>query len=655
VTRAVGRLTSDRQLWPRLILWILIAAFACTFSWLSVARHLAYQSHAFDLGNMSQAVWNTAHGNLFRFTDMAVGSTVLTSRLAIHVEPLLVPLSLLYWVHSGASILLVVQAVVVALGAWPLYALAASLLQRPWLSLVFPFAYLAHPSLQNAVLDDFHPVTLSACLLAWAMYCIWSGRLSWYAVAAILAASTKEEISLLIAMLGLPLLLRGHRIAGIVSIVAGMGWFLICVVVIIPHYNPAGHSPYLSRYAYLGHGLSDILRHLLFHPGTAVHALLSDGRRPYLLYVVHPVGLVSLLGGPVLLLALPGVAINLLSADASMYSGFYQYSAEVVPYAVVAAVVGAYWTLRALRRMRTSRHRLVLPVVCALVLLGSITDCWKWGFTPLSSGYVAPSAGAHQALETQIVREIPPDATVAAADEIEPHVSDRRWAYLLPTIRPSNGPRARYIVLDASIPASPFGPRALHAVALNALQHGYRVRRAEDGILLLQRGDGRGLGPAPNFLDFAFGLPGTIAPLPVRWGNLELLGYVAHPRGGVLDRARPAVSVETYWRITGRISKSAHLSLLASPAYATTPPPVGRNWLRTGDSPTLAWLPLRTWHTGAVYHVAFVPLVPSSLKLGRVEVALRVTGLGPAYVRSGGHAVRGADDTVRLVTVSVTP
>ncbi len=86
---------------PWVLLGIMVLAFAIGFSWLSLLRHDAFQSHAFDLGNMDQAVWNTLHGHLLRFTDMAVGSRVLTNRLAIHVEPILPLLALLYLMHAG--------------------------------------------------------------------------------------------------------------------------------------------------------------------------------------------------------------------------------------------------------------------------------------------------------------------------------------------------------------------------------------------------------------------------------------------------------------------------------------------------------------------------------------------------------------------------
>jgi len=107
---------------------VLSLLFAGVMGWLSAARHRAYQSHAFDLGNMDQAVWNTAHGQPLRFTDMSVHGRVLTDRLAIHVEPLLAVFAPLYLVYPHVSVLLVAQAVVVASGAVPAYLLARSVL-----------------------------------------------------------------------------------------------------------------------------------------------------------------------------------------------------------------------------------------------------------------------------------------------------------------------------------------------------------------------------------------------------------------------------------------------------------------------------------------------------------------------------------------------
>ena len=46
----------------RAILWPSVAAFSVGFAALSIGRQRAFNTGRFDLGNMTQAVWATAHG-----------------------------------------------------------------------------------------------------------------------------------------------------------------------------------------------------------------------------------------------------------------------------------------------------------------------------------------------------------------------------------------------------------------------------------------------------------------------------------------------------------------------------------------------------------------------------------------------------------------
>ena len=50
----------------RVLLWPAIAAFAVGFAALSIGRQRAFNTGRFDLGNMTQAVWATAHGHFLR-------------------------------------------------------------------------------------------------------------------------------------------------------------------------------------------------------------------------------------------------------------------------------------------------------------------------------------------------------------------------------------------------------------------------------------------------------------------------------------------------------------------------------------------------------------------------------------------------------------
>jgi uncharacterized membrane protein len=626
---------------------LIVLAGAC-FTWLSLARHGAYQSHAFDLGNMDQAVWNTMHGDWLRFTDMNVHGTVLTSRLGIHVEPLLLLISLFYFVHASPDTLLVIQAVVVASGAVPAYLLARETIGSRWLALVFPAAYLLHPSLQNAVLDDFHAVTLSACFLFWALYFAFRGNVGLFAVAAALAISTKEEVALVVAMLGLLLMYRRKVLAGALTVISGVLWFVLCVKVIIPAYNPTGQSPYLARYTYLGHGLGGVVKGIVVHPLTVARTLTSAPRLGYLGDLLSPVGFVTLLALPAFLLAAPALLINMLSSDSTMYSGFFQYSAEIIPFAVGAAAIGAGTVVRWTSTLSVRSHW-VPPAICILVLAAAGLNTWRYGFTPLARGYIVPAAGAHQQRENAVLQTVPGSAVVAAADELEPHLSDRRWIYRLPTVHPHNGPQAQYIVLDASVPSTPIEPHTLHTVVMHALQHGYGISRADDGLLLLQKGARARFLPA-SFYSFIYDATTTMTPLRVRWGPLELVGAVVHPRDGLVNRSRPAIALETYWRVLGRISPRAWIAFEMSPVYSGRHPRFSQLWTAEYDSPTWDWLPLDRWTQGHTIRAVSLGMLPVPESMGSIDVGVQVHGLGPAY---GGTDVPGTRNTTLIGTVDV--
>src|SRR5712692_5746230 len=112
-----------------------MALYAIMLSWLSLARHEAHQTNALDLGYYSNTLWNTIHGQPFRFTTYHEANFVFPdfdpnaikqqeNLLAYHVEPILLPLSLLYLFWPDPRVLLIVQSLVLASGAWPVYQIA---------------------------------------------------------------------------------------------------------------------------------------------------------------------------------------------------------------------------------------------------------------------------------------------------------------------------------------------------------------------------------------------------------------------------------------------------------------------------------------------------------------------------------------------------
>src|SRR5262249_7207949 len=182
----------------RPLLWIAIAAYATAFAALSVLRHDAFNTGRFDLGNMVQAVWSTAHGHFLDTTDL---TGLQFNRLGAHVDPVLVLFAPLWRIWPSPEMLLVSQAIIVALGALPAFWLGRRWLREDRLAVAGAVAYLMAPGLMHATLFDFHPVTLAAPLL---LFCIWaaeSDRWVVLGICAALACLCQEQVGVLIAVL----------------------------------------------------------------------------------------------------------------------------------------------------------------------------------------------------------------------------------------------------------------------------------------------------------------------------------------------------------------------------------------------------------------------------------------------------------------------
>ena len=160
----------------------------------------AYSTGRFDVGNLTQTVWSTAHGRFLEMTDVQ-GEQI--SRLGAHFDPLVALLAPLWWLWPSPELLLVVQTICVALGAVPVFLLARKHLGSDWSGLAFALVYLLYPPTQWLVVDDFHPVALAAPLLLAAIWFLDEGRLLPFALCAGAACLTKEQIGLVVAVLGI--------------------------------------------------------------------------------------------------------------------------------------------------------------------------------------------------------------------------------------------------------------------------------------------------------------------------------------------------------------------------------------------------------------------------------------------------------------------
>src|SRR5262249_40018959 len=186
--------------WP-LCVWAAMLAWSVSLFFVVRDHYLKFHLGRYDLGNMVQAVWTTAHGHPLETTNEGTGEQMV--RLGSHVDPILAALTPLWMVAPTALTLIAIQVVAVASGALPLFWLARRELGSEKVAGVLAIGYLANPWVAWTAVDAFHPVTLAIPLF---LFCVWflvSGPLVPFAICAVLAMACGELLGLGVAGLGI--------------------------------------------------------------------------------------------------------------------------------------------------------------------------------------------------------------------------------------------------------------------------------------------------------------------------------------------------------------------------------------------------------------------------------------------------------------------
>lgn len=445
-------------------------------------RHEAFNTGRFDLGNMVQAVWATAHGHPLSITDLQ-GEQI--SRLAAHVDPILVLLAPLWWIWPSPAMLLTVQAIAVALGALPVFWLARKHLGSERAALGFALAYLLYPAVEWLTLNEFHPVALAAPLLLYALWYLDESRLLPFSLCAAAAVLTKEEIPLVVAALGVWFALsHGRPRAGTAIAVVGATAAVLAIAVVIPHFNEGASSSFYGRYDEIGGSPGGILRTAVTDPGELLAVAFDERGLRYLAALLLP--LAGLWAGSALaLVAAPELAINLLSATPTQTSIHFHYTAGAIPALVGASVLGA----AALERRRAG-----LAVQLAyLAVAASLVANWRLGPLPIwreiaggqrHEAYAA-HVSAHDRIAKRALEVVPGGAVVSATNSLGAHLSARRRILSFPYVRDAD-----WVAVDETRPG--YGDRFAPLAAAARIA---RLRRnpfwslvfEEDGILVFKR------------------------------------------------------------------------------------------------------------------------------------------------------------------------
>ena len=266
----------------QILVWFFLLAYIIYFSYFSILRYKTLYASYYDLGIMHQTVYNTymsvKTGDWSRFLELTDPSGPgQIKRMAVHNDILLALLSPFFFLKQGPETLLIIQTVVIALGALAIFKIALIAFQKfnnsSLLSLIFSLSYLLYFPLERANIFDFHAVTLATTFLLFMFY-FWTVKKYFFSlIFFILSLLSKEQVALTTMTFGVYLFLCCHcerlkgakqsqfrglrglfrppprrgprndiaRLFSFVVVFLSLVWFTASVFVIIPYFRRGDH------------------------------------------------------------------------------------------------------------------------------------------------------------------------------------------------------------------------------------------------------------------------------------------------------------------------------------------------------------------------------------------------------------------------------
>lgn len=395
---------------------------------------LMFRTAAYDLSIFDQAIRAYAH-----FDEPLVPMKGPDYNIwADHFHPIIISIAPLYWIFNSPYVLIVVQALLVAASVPVVHRFTARRTEG-WFALVVAGAYGLGWPVMTMIDFDFHEIAFGMPILALAIDALDRRNDRQLLVWAVLLLLVREDMGLLVAILGFIRLLQSgrRRLPAFGLMVAGVVVYVVVTSVVIPHFATEGYV-YTSQYDSLGDSLPDIVLSIVTDPLHALDLLLTPIRKTQtLVYLFLPLALLPL-RSPYVLLALPLLAGRMFNSRENLWIPMFHYNALPWLILVLAMVDGAHKLGFFEATDRARRIRQVLAGWMVAVLLASVTvplahrprAIWEMRGA-LSVTGVKPTTSEWN----RVLDFIPHNTCVEADNRVATHMTTRNYVSLIDTQR----------------------------------------------------------------------------------------------------------------------------------------------------------------------------------------------------------------------------
>lgn len=215
---------------------------------------------------------------------------------------------------------------------------------------------------------------------------------------------------------------------------------MLCVQVLIPSFRTEHDFLYSLIYAWMGDSAAEIIQTIVFRPEYVAAHVFTPEKLAYLLDLLGPLLFLPLLRPDIMLIALPSLAINLVSMDRIHWSIRYHYQAFIVPFLLIA-------TIYAITEKRFARYR----PACAALLIAAALGSQLVLRSPLIHLATRPRDVERITTAHAFMARLPADAPLSVTSTLAPHLARRQELYFFPgnvIYPPELADQGRYLLAD---------------------------------------------------------------------------------------------------------------------------------------------------------------------------------------------------------------
>ena len=321
-------------------------------------KYMAMNASVYDLGVSSQLLYSVFHESI-RYS-----LTHITFNKLIYL-----PLSVIYLIYPHPQTVLVLQAFIVSLGAYPVYLIASLRLKSRGTALMIGMTYLLFYPLYGPLWFDFHYMALFPTMFLFSFYFYLKGDTRRTVVFAVLASVTDLLAPVIVGLFGLYAMI--HEMNGKEQLsLRGTGFLIVLSSVII----------FTAANLYIGPSYAvSFANNSVFSSTFAFTHTPKTYEATYFLWIMLPLLFICLLAPDLLILIVPFMALVFANSYFPYVDTmFYQYTALVTSQIFIAFIFG-------IERFgkRAGKHGITVKRLAAAVLILNIFLAMM--FTPLGN------------------------------------------------------------------------------------------------------------------------------------------------------------------------------------------------------------------------------------------------------------------------------